>query len=238
MTHPYYPTGNPHFNHVAMSLPADLLDETNRTDICRFWSEVFGFDEIDGDDRGPSATDPLLRALGPVHLPHRRGRSDALSPDGPLRLRRRIARRAAGRAGPGRGRSASTTSRVDLIDLHVDDQKVVKIHSLYVEVPAADDVRGPMVGVRPSEPGSAASRSASSSPRAGSSSTPAGAARRPGSARSSWPDWPSPSVTTTCGSTTTSRPCPGESRPTCFEAYTMLAALSQQTSTGAASVSW
>ena len=27
MTHPYYPTGNPHFNHVAMSLPAELLDE-------------------------------------------------------------------------------------------------------------------------------------------------------------------------------------------------------------------
>ena len=26
MAHPYYPTGNPRFNHVAMSLPADLLD--------------------------------------------------------------------------------------------------------------------------------------------------------------------------------------------------------------------
>ncbi len=47
MAHPYYPTGNPHFNHVAMSLPADLLDEQNRGDICRFWSEVFGFDEIE-----------------------------------------------------------------------------------------------------------------------------------------------------------------------------------------------
>jgi hypothetical protein len=34
MTHPYYPSGNPRFNHVAMSMPADLLDETNRTDIC------------------------------------------------------------------------------------------------------------------------------------------------------------------------------------------------------------
>ena len=27
MAHPYYPTGNPRFNHVAMSLPADLLGE-------------------------------------------------------------------------------------------------------------------------------------------------------------------------------------------------------------------
>ncbi len=47
MAHPYYPTGNPRFNHVAMSLAADLLDERNRADICRFWSEVFGFDEIE-----------------------------------------------------------------------------------------------------------------------------------------------------------------------------------------------
>ena len=47
MAHPYYPTGNPRFNHVAMSLPADLLDETNRADLCRFWGEVFGFDEIE-----------------------------------------------------------------------------------------------------------------------------------------------------------------------------------------------
>ena len=46
MTHPYYPSGNPRFNHVAMSLAADLLDEHNRADICRFWGEVFGFDEM------------------------------------------------------------------------------------------------------------------------------------------------------------------------------------------------
>ena len=26
MTHPYYPSGNPRFNHVAMSVPADQLD--------------------------------------------------------------------------------------------------------------------------------------------------------------------------------------------------------------------
>ena len=47
MPHPYYPTGTPRFNHVAMSLPAELLDEHNRADICHFWSEVFGFDEIE-----------------------------------------------------------------------------------------------------------------------------------------------------------------------------------------------
>jgi hypothetical protein len=35
MTHPYYPSGNPRFNHVALSVPPDLLDEINRADLCR-----------------------------------------------------------------------------------------------------------------------------------------------------------------------------------------------------------
>lgn len=35
----------PRFNHVAMSLPADLLDETHRGEIVRFYSEVFGWNE-------------------------------------------------------------------------------------------------------------------------------------------------------------------------------------------------
>jgi len=37
---------DPRFNHVAMSLPADLLDEKNRADITRFYDEVFGWKEI------------------------------------------------------------------------------------------------------------------------------------------------------------------------------------------------
>ena len=40
------PTRKPHFNHVAMSVPADLLDEEHRTDIVRFYDEVFGFKEL------------------------------------------------------------------------------------------------------------------------------------------------------------------------------------------------
>jgi len=55
MAHPFYPTGNPRFNHVAVSLPPEALDVANRADICRFWSEVFGFDEIEvmtEDDSG------------------------------------------------------------------------------------------------------------------------------------------------------------------------------------------
>ncbi|MEI8002039.1 MAG: hypothetical protein WCI50_11885 [Actinomycetes bacterium] len=36
----------PRFNHVAMSVPADLLDEPGRTDLVRFYSEVFGYEEL------------------------------------------------------------------------------------------------------------------------------------------------------------------------------------------------
>ena len=46
MPHPFYPSGNPRFNHVAMSLPADLLDAGNRADVCRFFDEVLGFEEM------------------------------------------------------------------------------------------------------------------------------------------------------------------------------------------------
>jgi hypothetical protein len=39
-------TRTPRFNHVAMSLPADLLGEEGRRDIVRFYDEVFGWKEL------------------------------------------------------------------------------------------------------------------------------------------------------------------------------------------------
>lgn len=36
----------PRFNHVAMSVPADLLTEDGRRDIVAFYSEVFGWQEL------------------------------------------------------------------------------------------------------------------------------------------------------------------------------------------------
>ena len=35
----------PQFNHVAMSVPADLLDSEGRAAICEFYGDVFGFTE-------------------------------------------------------------------------------------------------------------------------------------------------------------------------------------------------
>ena len=39
-------TRKPRFNHVAMSLPPDLLDPANRDEIVGFYREVFGWEEI------------------------------------------------------------------------------------------------------------------------------------------------------------------------------------------------
>jgi hypothetical protein len=131
MAHPYYPTGNPRFNHVAMSLAADLLDEHNRSDICRFWSEVFGFDEIEvmTEDRHRLilscvhwdqfifliAEDDPMRCPRMDHFGFSVGSMEELQgvQDRATAFRQR-------------------DGRVDLIDLHMDDQEVVKIHSLYV----------------------------------------------------------------------------------------------------------
>ena len=39
--------GKPVFNHVAVSVPADLLDEKGRREIVDFYSDVFGWQELD-----------------------------------------------------------------------------------------------------------------------------------------------------------------------------------------------
>ena len=38
--------GQPRLNHVAMSVPADLLDETGRRDIVNFYRDVFDWQEL------------------------------------------------------------------------------------------------------------------------------------------------------------------------------------------------
>lgn len=38
--------GSPRFNHVAMSVPAELLAADGRRDLVRFYDEVFGWQEL------------------------------------------------------------------------------------------------------------------------------------------------------------------------------------------------
>jgi hypothetical protein len=132
MTHPYYPSGNPRFNHVAMSVPADLLDETGRGEILRFWDEVFGFTEM------PTMTVDRKRLI--LSCVHWDQFVFLIAEDDPMHCPRMdhfglaVGSRAELEGVAERARAfREHDDRVDLIDVHVDDQGPVKIHSLYVQ---------------------------------------------------------------------------------------------------------
>jgi hypothetical protein len=131
MTHPYYPSGNPRFNHVAMSVPADLLDETNRRDLLGFFDEVLGFTEL------PTMTIDRQRTI--LSCIHWDQFIFLIAEDDPMRCPRMDHYGfAVGTLDELRGiqERAETfrkkDDRVDLIDLKVDDQGRIKIHSLYL----------------------------------------------------------------------------------------------------------
>jgi hypothetical protein len=126
-----FPARTPHFNHVAMSLPSDLLTGTNKADITRFWSEIAGFDEIaqmteDGKRLVLSAHAVeqfvfLIADDTPMTCPRldHYGISVGSLEDLQAAHARCVAYREA-------------DPRVDLIDPTVDDYEVLKIHSFYV----------------------------------------------------------------------------------------------------------
>jgi hypothetical protein len=114
MAHPFYPSGNPRLNHVAMSLAPDRLDATHRADLCAFWGEVFGFEEL-----GVMTEDRRRLVLSCVHWMDHFGFSVGTRDELVGVRDRAVAFR-------------DRDDRVDLIDLSVDDQGVVKIHSFYV----------------------------------------------------------------------------------------------------------
>ena len=131
MAHPYYPAGNPRFNHVAMSLPADLLGEESRSDICTFFKEVLGFEEmaVMTEDRRRLILSCvhwdqfifLISEDDPMKCPQMDHYGFAVNSLDDLKG---IQERAEA--------FRKKDDRLKLIDLHVDDQGVVKIHSLYV----------------------------------------------------------------------------------------------------------
>jgi hypothetical protein len=131
MAHAMYPTGTPRFNHVAMSLSADLLGQRSRQEICRFWSEVFGFEEIE------SMTEDRHRLI--LSCVHWDQFIFLIAEDDPMRCPRMdhfgFSVGSMEELQGVRDRAAAYRThddRVDLIDLATDDQTVVKIHSMYV----------------------------------------------------------------------------------------------------------
>jgi hypothetical protein len=129
--HPYYPSGNPRFNHIALSVPSSLLGEEPRGDIVRFFHDVLGFDEM------PTMTiDGKRLILSCVHWDQF---IFLIAEDEPLRCPRMdhfgLALGSRDELVGVRDRAAAfkeRDGRVDLIDLKVDDQGPVKIHSVYV----------------------------------------------------------------------------------------------------------
>jgi hypothetical protein len=132
MSHPFYPSGSPRFNHVAMSVPGDLLDAGNRADLCQFWSEVFGFDEL------PTMTlDRRRLVLSCVDWDQF---IFIVSDEEPMRCPRLdhfglSVRDLDEMVGVEKRALAyqEHDPRVDIIPANTDDHGVVKIHSIYVK---------------------------------------------------------------------------------------------------------
>jgi len=131
MPHPYYPSGNPRFNHVAFSVPAEMLDEEHRTDICRFWGQVLGFDEM------PTMTVDRKRLI--LSCVHWDQFIFLIAEDDPMRCPRMdhfgFAVGSRDELVGVRDRAVAFRQqdpRVDLIDLHEDDQGPITIHSISV----------------------------------------------------------------------------------------------------------
>ena len=132
MTHPFYASGNPRFNHVAMSLRADILDEDNRKDLTRYFGEVLGFEEM------PTMTVDRHRLI--FSCVHWDQFIFLISEDDPMKCPRMdhygFAVSSLDDLVGVRDRAVEfkkTDDRMELIDLHADDQGPVKIHSIYLK---------------------------------------------------------------------------------------------------------
>jgi hypothetical protein len=121
----------PTFNHVAMSVPADLLSAQSRAELLRFYDEVFGWTEM------PTMTQEGERLVLRVHSneqfvfliadpqPMACPRMDhfGLSVGAPAELYESLER-----ARKFRERDA----RVEIIEPEIEDFKVLKLHNFYV----------------------------------------------------------------------------------------------------------
>ena len=121
----------PRFNHVAMSLPPDLLDETNRTDLCRFYSEVFGFEEL------PTMTEDRRRLVFGCYSIEQF--VFLIANDDPMTCPRMdhygfsVGTEAELDAMLERAKAFQEKDpRVDIVDKHVDDHGFLAITSIYV----------------------------------------------------------------------------------------------------------
>lgn len=126
------PDRPPRFNHVALSLPADALDEPGRREIIDFYSSTFGWEEL------PTLTEDRKRLVLQAY------RYDQfvflIAEDEPMQTPRMDHFGMAVHSmeqldelhDKVRAWKEERDDRVDLIEKHVDDHGVLKIWSFYV----------------------------------------------------------------------------------------------------------
>jgi hypothetical protein len=131
MTHDFYPGGNPRMNHVAMSVRPEDLDEANRADLVRYFDQVLGFEEM------PTMTVDRERLI--FGCGHWDQFIFLIAEDDPMRCPRMdhygfsVSSRDELDAAWERAKVfRETDDRVDIVDPSIDDQGVVKIHSVYL----------------------------------------------------------------------------------------------------------
>lgn len=121
----------PRFNHIAMSVPADLLSVQGRGEILDFYSEVFGWTEmptlsIDGERLVLRAHSNeqfvfLVASESPMQCPA----TDhfGMSVATPEALHEILTRAR---------KFKEKDDRVEIVESKVEDYKVLKLHSFYV----------------------------------------------------------------------------------------------------------
>jgi len=121
----------PAFNHVALSVPADLLDEHGREDLLSFYGEVFGWTEMPtlSQDRvrlvlrAHSNEDFVYLIADPNPMTCPEGDHFGLSVGTPRELDAMLERAR---------KFQERDERVEIEDRQTEDFKAVKLHSFYV----------------------------------------------------------------------------------------------------------
>jgi hypothetical protein len=124
-------TRMPSFNHVAMSVPAELLDQAGRADLLRFYGEVFGWTEM------PTLTEDRVRLVlraysneqfvylvadpNPMVCPRLDHFGMSVGTPGELDEMLERARKFQERG-----------ERVEIVEKQVEDHQVLKLHNFYV----------------------------------------------------------------------------------------------------------
>ena len=121
----------PRFNHVALTVPPELLDASGRADLLRFHSAVFGWTEMPTMTRDRELL--VLRCHSNEQFVYLHASSEPMRTTGSEHFGFSVGTPAELQALYERARSEQTNDpRVELTKQNVDDFKVLKLHSFYV----------------------------------------------------------------------------------------------------------